>query len=182
MSLLRIDFSAIEQLMKDFDIKLYQLPRNVQSLMIDVASQSVLKAIKKNARNMTRGEYSLPETDTKTIANAAYVDRKHMGDMVPYALINFKGNVSKYNEPRDQHPRRTKNGNWFISKKTGIVNNGKRRVAEIAFLNEYGVPRNSNQGARGYLSKSMTEGLANALDPLLDILERYIADSLTKIV
>lgn len=168
MSLLRIDFSALEQLIKDVDLKLYQLPRAVQVKMIKVASDYVLKEIKKNARTMTHGQYALPESDTKTIANSAYVDEKHMGDYIPYAEINFKGTVSKYWEPRIKNPK--------------VMRNGKRRIAEVAFLNEYGVPRNKNQGARGYLIKSMNEGMAKAIDPLLDILENYIADSLTKIV
>lgn len=168
MSLLRIDFSALEQLIKDVDLKLYQLPRAVQVKMIKVASDYVLKEIKKNARTMTHGRYALPESDTKTIANSAYVDEKHMGDYIPYAEINFKGTVSKYWEPRIKNPK--------------VMRNGKRRIAEVAFLNEYGVPRNKNQGARGYLIKSMNEGMAKAIDPLLDILENYIADSLTKIV
>lgn len=181
MSLLRIDFTAIEVLIQDLDIKLYKLPRNIQTKMITVASESVLKEIKKNAREMTRGQYSLPETDGKTIANSAYIDTRHMVDFIPYAEINFKGTVARYNEPRESHPRHTKSGWWFISTKKGIVDNGSRRIAEIAFLNEYGVPKNSNQKARGYLSKSMTDGLAKAIEPLLDIIEEYIAESLSNL-
>lgn len=182
MSLLRIDFSAVEALIKDYDTRLYKLPRNVQVKMINVAAESVLKEIKKNARSMTHGQYALPESDKQTIANAAYIDNKHMGDYNPYAEINFKGSTSRYYEPRDKHPRQTKNGSWFISRKHGVTDNGTRRIAEIAFLNEYGVPRNHNQGARGYLTKSMTEGMAKCIDSLLDIFEDYIADSLAKSV
>lgn len=182
MSLLRIDFSAVESLITDFDIKLYTLPRAVQIKMIKVAAEYVCKEIKKNARSMTHGEYSLPEADSKTIANSTFIDDRHLGDYIPYAEINFKGTVSRYNEPRSSHPRRKRGGDWFISYKNGIVDNGRRRVAEIAFLNEYGVPRNDNQGARGYLIKSMNEGMAKAIDPLLDIFEDYIADSLVQIV
>ena len=43
MSLLRIDFSAIEALMKTFDIELYNIPMQKQREMIDIASESVLK-------------------------------------------------------------------------------------------------------------------------------------------
>lgn len=182
MGLLRIDFSAVETLIRDYDIRLYKLPRDVQIKMINVASESVLKEIKKNARSMIRGRYALPETDSETVANAAFIDNKHMGDYIPYAEINFKGTTERYYEPRKEHPRRLKSGRWFISKKSGVTDNGRRRIAEIAFLNEYGVPKNGNQKASGFLTKAMTTGMAKAIDPLLDIFENYIADSLAKTV
>lgn len=182
MSILRIDLSVLEKLIKDFDIKLAKLPRNVQKQLISVASEHVLKQLKVTAREMTHGQYSLSQTDNETIANAAYVDNRHMDDFIPYAEINFKGTTRKYYEPRKLHPRQTASerlhGKFHMSDKTGIVENGTRRIAEIAFLNEYGVPRNPNQKARGFMSAAMTDGLAKALNPLLDILELYIANSL----
>lgn len=181
MSLLRIDFSAIEALMRTFDIKLYNIPMQKQREMIDIASASVLKEVKNNARKMTHGQYALPETDGKTIANAAYIDTKHRNDVPPYVEINFRGTVSKYNEPRDIHPVK-KNGKWYFSTKKGVISNGKRRIAEVAFVNEYGVPKNKNQGARGYLSKAMDDGMEKAFRDLVDAIGDYIEDALAKSV
>ena len=182
MSLLRIDLSVLEKLIKDFDIKLYRLPRTVQKQLINTAAESVLKQLKLNARDKTRGQYSLSQTDRDTIANAAYIDTRHIHDYVPYAEINFKGTTSRYYEPRKLHPRQTASerlhGKFHMSNETGIVHNNRRRIAEIAFLNEYGVPRNPNQKPRGYMTVAMTSGLEKALNPLLDILEQYIANSI----
>lgn len=181
MSLLRIDFSAIEALMKTFDIKLYQIPLTTQREMIDLAAECVLREVKNNARKMIHGQYALPESDSKAVANAAYIDRKHRNDMQPYVEINFKDNVSRYNEPRDIHPIQ-KGGRWYFSTKKGVISNGRRRIAEVAFLNEYGVPKNKNQGARGYLTKAMEDGMNKAFNGLADILESYIADSLASAI
>ncbi|MBR4623378.1 MAG: hypothetical protein IKO45_02320 [Clostridia bacterium] len=182
MSLLRIDLSVLEKLIKDFDIKLYKLPRTVQMQLITTAADKVLKQLKITARDKTHGQYSLSQTDRDTIANAAYIDTRHIDDYIPYAEINFKGTTSRYYEPRKLHPRQTASerlhGTFHMSNKTGITENGRRRIAEIAFLNEYGVPRNPNQKARGYMTVAMNEGMAQALDPLLDILEQYIANSI----
>ena len=181
MSLLRIDFSAIEALMKTFDIELYNIPMQKQREMIDIASESVLKEVKKNARKMIHGKDALPETDGKTVANAAFIDTKHRNDVPPYVEINFKDTVSKYNEPRDVHPIK-KDGKWYFSKKKGVIKNGKRRIAEVAFVNEYGVPKNKNQGARGYLSKAMDEGMTKAFQDMVNVIGDYIEDALVKSV
>lgn len=181
MSLLRIDFSAIEALMKTFDIKLYKIPIETRRNMIDHAAECVLKEVKHNAREMIHGQYALPETDGNNIANAAYIDTKHRNDDNPYVEINFKGNVNRYNEPRDIHPVQ-KNGRWYFSTKKGVIRNGKRRIAEVAFVNEYGVPRNKNQGARGYLTKAMDDGMRKAFNGLADMLEDFIATSLANAI
>lgn len=183
MSLLRIDFSSIEALMRTFDIKLYQIPMSKQREMIDYASKIVLEEVKAKARKMALGGrgYALPSSDGHTIANAAVIDRKHMGDSPPYAEITFKGNVSTYYEPRDIHPIKYQ-GRWFRSTKKGVIKNGKRRIGEVAFLNEYGVPKNRGQGARGYLSQAMADGMDKAFSGLCDILEEFIADALVKVV
>lgn len=182
MSLLRIDFTTLQDLIKDFDIKLSHLPKRVQQELIETAAEAVLKQVKANARKSTRGQYSLGESDKRTIANAAFIDKKHFNDTEPYVEINFKGTTDKYYEPRYAHPRQTSSerekGTYHISYKHGITTNGKRRIAEIAFLNEYGVPRNPHQNPKGYLKEAMYEGMAKALDSLLDILQEYIADSL----
>lgn len=182
MALLRIDFSGIEKLIDIYQYKLWQVPLNVKKEMISVCADYVLKEVKKNARSMARGQYSLSETDGKNIANAAFIDTKHMNESTPYALINFKGNVSKYYEPRTSHPRKTRNGEWFISTRRGITDNGTRRIAEVAFLNEYGVPRNKNQRARGFLNKAMEDGLNKSINDLLDILENFFVENITKAI
>lgn len=177
MGLLTINLSGLESLMKDFNIKLYTLPSYVKRDLLDIASKSVLKEVKKKARRV-RGEYSLPESNRATIANAAYIDSSHMNDFDPYAEINFKGTTNKYYEPRKSHPRKSRNGTWFTSHKHGITTNGRRRVAEIAFLNEYGVPRNKAQYVRGYLAQAMYDGMQNCVGELADYLSAYIAKSL----
>ena len=181
MSLMRIDFAAIEKLIDTFDLKLYRIPYKVQKEMIQTAADSVLKEVKKNARELKNGKYALPEGVRDTIANAAYVDKRHMADNPPYALINFRGTVSRYYEPRATHPVQ-KNGQWFVSRKRGIISNGERRIAEVAFLNEYGVPKNLNQGARGYLSQAMADGMEKAIKPILDILEEFVASAISSAI
>lgn len=177
MGLLTINLSGLESLMRDFDIKLYTLPPRIKTGLINIASISVLKEVKKNARKI-HGEYSLPESNRQTIANAAYIDSSHIYDANPYAEINFKGSTNKYYEPRYSHPRKSRNGDWFISHKHGVTTNGRRRIAEIAFLNEYGVPRNKAQYVRGYLAQAMYDGMQNCVDELVDYLSTYIAMSL----
>jgi len=181
MSLLRIDFSAITRLMTFYEVKISQIPVDLQRRMIDYAADNVLKAVKQNARQMTRGQYALPETDRMAIANAAFIDTKHRNDANPYVEINFRGTVNRYTEPRDIHPIK-KDGKWYFSKKKGVIKNGKRRIAEVAFVNEYGVPRNKNQGARGYLSKAMIDGMVKAYEGLADMLEDFIATSLANAI
>ena len=185
MPLLRIDFSGIEKLMETFRVKLYNVPLAKRREMVEVAAENVLKDLKKNARAMAHGKYSLPESDAHTIANAAYIDNKGMSDEVnPYAIINFKGTTNQYNEPREKHPVRYRKAGggykWSISTKQGKIKNGKRRIAEIAFLNEYGVPKNANQKARGFMAKAMDSGMTASVDAILDILEEFMVDELTK--
>lgn len=181
MSLLRIDFSGIEKLLQTFDVKLWTIPLQKRKQMIEVCAENVLKRVKQNAIKMTKGQYSLGSSVGGTIANSAYIDKKGMSGDNPYSEINFKGTVAKYYEPRDTHPYK-KNGKWYVSRAKGTIPNGRRRMAEVAFLNEYGVPKNRNQGARGYLSKAMDEGMNDSIDELLGILEEYIADAIVRAI
>lgn len=184
MPLLRIDFSGIEKLIDTFGIKLYNIPQAKKKAMVEVAAENVLKDLKKNARDMTIGQYSLGATDGHSIANAAFIDKKGMNDDNPYAIINFKGTTNQYHEPRSIHPGRYKLASggykWFFSKQKGRIKNGKRRIAEVAFLNEYGVPKNKNQKARGFMAQAMDSGMTASVDAILDILEDFMVGELAK--
>lgn len=179
---LRIDFSSIEQLLKAFDVDLKDIPRQEQKDMISCAAKYVYEEVKDNTIDLM-GKYSLGEM-RGSLRNAVFIDKSHLDDKEPYAEIRFKGTVSKYYEPRDKHPRHRKvEGGYinFISSKKNITDNGKRRIEEIAFLNEYGVPRRGIK-PRPYMKKSMDDGMNKAIGELLDILDDFITSRLVKAI
>lgn len=181
---LRIDFTGIQALIKTFDADLKDIPRNKQREMILCAAKYVSAEVKKQVSDKLMGRYSLGEAKGGLKASV-FIDETHMGDSSPYAEIRFKGTVSRYYEPRTSHPRKLKMGDkqykWFTSKKTGVTNNSTRRIEEIAFINEYGVP-NREIKPRPFMKESMQVGMANALAELLDILEDFITERIMKAI
>lgn len=179
---LRIDFTSLQTLLKTFDVDLKDISLAKKKELIMCAAKYVEEEVKLHVIDLI-GKYSLKDS-TGGLYRSVYIDESHMKSVPPYAEIRFKGNVSKYYEPRPRHPRHRKVGDkyvWFSSTKKGTIVNSTRRIEEIAFLNEYGVPGRKIE-PRPFMKESMDKGMNRAINDLLDILEDTIANKLAKII
>lgn len=150
---MRIDFSQLEKFITGMGTRIAIIPNNVKRQMIVTAADYVRKEVWKRSNTTIKGPYWLG-----TVAGATFVDNKHLGDLEPYVEINFKGTTNQYFEPRRNPP--------------GIRKNSTRRIAEVAFLNEYGVP--TKQKPRNFLLDSLEVGIIRAMDDLEEIIMDYI--------
>lgn len=153
---MRIDFSQLEKFITGMGTRLSIIPNNVKREMIVTAADYVRKEVWKRSNSTIKGPYWLG-----TVASSVFVDNKHLSDLEPYVEINFRGTTNVYFEPRRSPP--------------GIRRNSTRRLAEVAFLNEYGVP--SKQEARNFLLDSLEVGMIRAMDELEVIIADFIINN-----
>lgn len=87
----------------------------------------------------------------------AVVIKKKRKDGHLYAEINFEGTT-----PRKYHQ------------------GGKTRIAEVAFLNEYGVPTHYYQKPRPFIKQACATGLFNSMETMKDIILDWLMNGFNK--
>lgn len=148
-----IDTTELNKLIDNMGHRWSEVPEPVVSDCLDVLSKNVKKQIVKRAEDtdMLRTLDPKKKYNFNEITKAVFIKRKRdkYGSLI--AEINFKGIA----------PRLHRQG-------------GKARIAEIAFLNEYGVPTHYYQKPRPFIKESCEHGLKDSMADIEKILGKWL--------
>ena len=150
---MKFDTRDLEKYISDFGLNAMSLTPSEKSRLLKCCADAVTVRMKENIPKMLKGPYYVGD-----VLKSVYLDGKHINERDPYYLINFRGTVSHKSDK------------------------GKRvRAAEVAFLNEYGVPTKERQKKpRPFIKEAIYDGIADCEDEIQDILADIVAKKLIK--
>lgn len=151
-----LDMRDLEKFIYDMGVNVMTLSSEEKRKLLKPLKDRVLNHIRINAVKYLRGEYFVEE-----VKKSVYLDERHMKDMDPYYLINFRG--------------------WLYKMRNGKPLGGKERAAAVAFLNEYGVPsKHAQRSPRPFIKEAIYKGTMESYAEIEDILAEIVAYKITK--
>lgn len=141
---MRLNLDNVIKLVNDLGTRWSALPQSVKGDILNTITEAIRDNIKKNASQggMLSGEYNRNE-----VADSVVINQIGLEDYE----INFEG---------------------ASTHKTGDGPGYRVRLAEIAFLNEYGVP--GKQKKREFIQKAIDVALRETYDKIDDIIGKWI--------
>lgn len=150
-----VDLTELHKLIEGMGHRWSEIPNDVIDKIITIVAKNIKAHLKEKAKNTDMLRTQNPHGrlyNYNEVASAAVIKKKMTkgGDLE--AEINFKGTT----------PRTHKQG-------------GKARIAEVAFLNEYGVPTHFYQKPRPFIKESCVLGVNDSITEVASILMAWVA-------
>lgn len=154
---------GLDDLIKDFET-IAETPEEVIDEMLNAQADVVVKAQKQTARTMLSGPYSQGIV-ADAIKKNPRVQYTRGGGKVLY--INFAGRVYGAGRPQGGIEKLKGKGR----RKHIAVSEAGNRIAEIAFINEFG---KTNQPARPFILAANEESASEATKQAADVYDKFL--------